>query len=66
MQGDEALKHYDYCMYCHRLTESVLVSGVYHCGRCGKAAPPPMDRKEAIEAIKRVHAQSEMVSEGTR
>ena len=36
------MPEYDYCYHCHRLTGSVLVKGAYHCGRCGKAAPPPM------------------------
>ena len=57
---DDALTHYDYCMYCHRLTRSVSVKGTYHCGRCGKASPPPTDRRDAIEAVKRVHARSDL------
>ena len=58
--------HYDYCPHCHRLVGFHAHDGAMCCDRCGKAAQPPMDRRDAIEAIKRVYAQWESVSQVTR
>ena len=52
----------DYCQQCHRLVGFHIHNGAMCCDRCGHPAPPPMDRREAIETVKRVHAQSEMLA----
>ena len=49
-------EHISYCPKCHRLVGFHIHNGAMCCDRCGHATPPPMDRREAIETLKRVHA----------
>ena len=46
----------DLCSHCHRMTTFTLgeSTGLWFCSRCGRPAPPPMSREEAMGIIKRV------------
>ena len=54
--------HADYCHQCHRLVGFHIHNGAMCCDRCGHQAPPPMDRRDAIEVLKRLHAQLELAA----